>query len=191
MGVMDDAERFEPQSAAEWAEWLARNHDRAPGVWLVTPRRSRTPQTVDYDTAVTEALRFGWVDATARTLDEHRTMQWFSPRRPTSGWARTNKERIERLRARGRLEPAGEEAVRVAHDNGTWTMYDGVEQLVVPDELAAALAARPGARELWDAFSPSSRRQALAWIVQAKRPDTRARRVEAVADGAARGERVR
>ncbi len=187
---MDDAERFEPSTAEEWGEWLARHHDRAAGVWLVTPRRASSRQTVDYDTAVTEALRFGWVDATVRTLDDDRVMQWFAPRRPTSGWASSNKERIERLRAEGRLEPAGEKVIRIAQENGTWTMYDDVEQLVVPDELATALAARPGAAEAWEAFTPSARRQMLAWIVQAKRPDTRARRVRDVADGAARGERV-
>jgi uncharacterized protein YdeI (YjbR/CyaY-like superfamily) len=190
MGVMDEAERFEPSTAEEWGEWLARHHDRAAGVWLVTPRRATSRQTVDYDTAVTEALRFGWVDATVRTLDDDRVMQWFAPRRPTSGWASSNKERIERLRAEGRLEPAGEKVIRIAQENGTWTMYDDVEQLVVPGDLATALADRPGAAAAWEAFTPSARRQMLAWIVQAKRPDTRARRVRDVADGAARGERV-
>ena len=118
-------------------------------------------------------------------------MQWFGPRKPTSGWARSNKRRIERLRTEGRLEPAGERAVRIAHENGTWTMYDDVDRLGVPPDLDAALAARPGAREAWDGFSPSSRREALAWIVQAKRPETRWRRVEETAEKAARGERAR
>jgi uncharacterized protein YdeI (YjbR/CyaY-like superfamily) len=191
MGVMDDAERFEPATVAEWSDWLARNHDRAPGVWLVTPRRAAGERTVDYDTAVVEALRYGWVDATVRTLDEHRSMQWFAPRKPTSGWARSNKLRIERLRAEGRLEPAGERAVRVAHENGTWSMYDDVEALVVPPDLADALAGRPGAREAWDGFSPSARRLMLVWLVQAKRPETRARRILEIADKAAAGERAR
>jgi uncharacterized protein YdeI (YjbR/CyaY-like superfamily) len=191
MGVMDDAERFEPATAQEWADWLARNHDRAAGVWLVTPRRTTGRQTVDYDTAVVEALRFGWVDATVRTLDEDRAMQWFAARKPTSGWASSNKQRIERLRAEGRLEPAGERAVRVAHENGTWTMYDEVEALVVPPDLAAALGARPGAREAWDAFSPSARRLMLTWVVQAKRAETRQKRVLEIAERAAHGEKAR
>jgi uncharacterized protein YdeI (YjbR/CyaY-like superfamily) len=191
MGVMDDAERFEPSSAEEWGDWLARNHDRVPGVWLVTPRRRAGTQTVDYDTAVVEALRFGWVDATVKTLDEHRAMQWFAPRKPTSGWASSNKRRIERLRAEGRLEPAGERTVRVAHDNGTWTMYDDVESLVVPPDLEAALGTLPGARETWDGFSRSARQQMLVWLVQAKRPETREKRVLEIAEKAAQGERAR
>lgn len=191
MAVMDDAERFEPATAGEWTDWLARNHDHAVGVWLVTPRRATAPRTVDYDTAVVEALRFGWVDSTVRTLDEHRGMQWFAPRKPTSGWASSNKRRIERLRAEGRLEPAGERAVRVALENGSWTMYDDVEALVVPPDLEAALDARPGAREAWDGFSPSARRLMLTWVVQAKRVATREQRVLAIAEKAARGEKAR
>ena len=191
MGVMDDAERFEPATAQEWSAWLERNHDRVPGVWLVTPRRATAPQTVDYDTAVVEALRFGWVDSTVRTLDEHRAMQWFGPRKPTSGWASSNKQRIERLRSEGRLEAAGERAVRIAHENGTWTMYDDVEALVVPPDLDAALEARPGAREAWDGFSPSARRLMLTWLVQAKRAETRETRVREIAEKAAIGEKAR
>jgi uncharacterized protein YdeI (YjbR/CyaY-like superfamily) len=146
---------------------------------------------VDYDSAVVEALRFGWVDATVKTLDEHRSMQWFAPRKPTSGWASSNKKRIQRLRAEGRLEAAGERAVEVAHQNGTWTMYDDVESLVVPSDLEAALDAHPGAREAWDGFSPSARRLMLVWVVQAKRAGTRQKRVRDVAENAARGEKAR
>jgi uncharacterized protein YdeI (YjbR/CyaY-like superfamily) len=191
MGVMDHAERFEPATVAEWSDWLARNHDKARGVWLVTPRRSTAEPTVDYDSAVVEALRYGWVDATVRTLDEQRSMQWFAPRQPSSGWATSNKLRIERLRAEGRLEPAGDRAVRVAQENGAWTMYDDVEALVVPPDLEAALDARAGARAAWEGFSASARRMMLAWVVQARRPETRERRILEIADKAARGERAR
>jgi uncharacterized protein YdeI (YjbR/CyaY-like superfamily) len=185
---MDEAERFEPRDPEEWSDWLARHHDDAKGVWLVTPRRATGRETVDYDTAVTEALRFGWVDSTTKVLDETRAMMWFAPRKPTSGWAGTNKRRIERLLAQGRLEPAGERAVRVAQQNGSWTVLDDVERLVVPDDLAVALDRLPGARGRWDAASPSSRRMALAWVVQARRPETRARRVEVTVQRAAAGE---
>ena len=183
---MDDAELVEPADVGEWSAWLAANHAVARGAWLVTARRAEE-RTVDYEDAVVEALRYGWVDATNKTLDEHRAMMWFAPRRPGSGWASSNKRRIERLRAEGRLEPAGEAAVRAALANGSWTMLDDVERLVVPQDLAAALAAAPGAREHWDGCSPSARRAALTWIVQAKRAETRERRVTAVAERAADG----
>ncbi len=188
MGVMDEAERFEPASAEQWSAWLAANHADVRGVWLVTPRSRTGRVTVDYETAVVEALRFGWVDSTTRTLDAERGMMWFSPRKPGSGWASSNKRRIEMLREQGRLETAGEAAVRVAQENGSWHLLDDVERLVVPADLAEALEARPGAQAHWDEATPSSRRMALTWIVQAKRAATRAKRVTMTADRAAAGE---
>ena len=185
---MDEAEQLEPGDAAGWSEWLEHHHATARGVWLVTPRSASDRGDLDYDTAVTEALRFGWVDSTTRTLDERRSMMWFSPRNPGSGWASTNKRRIEKLRAEGRLESAGEAAVAVAMENGSWSMLDDVERLVVPDDLAAALGAVAGARESWDARTPSSRRMALTWLVQAKRAATRERRIAVLVERAAHGQ---
>jgi uncharacterized protein YdeI (YjbR/CyaY-like superfamily) len=189
MGAQGEGERFEPDSPAAWSAWLAENHTRGKGVWLVTPRKGTGRQVVDYETAVTEALRYGWVDATQRSLDAERTMLWFAPRRPHSGWAASNKARVERLRAEGRLEPAGEEAVRVARENGSWTLLDDVELLVVPGDLADELAARPGTRAHWDALPVSARRAALTHLVQARRPETRRRRIDAMVEKLANGER--
>ncbi len=118
-------------------------------------------------------------------------MMWYAARRPGSVWTRRNKVRVAALEADGRMEPAGQAAVEAARNSGMWTLMDDVEDLVVPDDLAAALAARPGAREHWDAFPPSARKQALAWIVLAKRDETRAARVAEVAASSARGERPR
>lgn len=144
-----------------------------------------------YDDAVTEALRLGWIDSTARKLDEERTMLRFSPRRAGSGWSRPNKERIARLEAEGRLEPASRAAVEAAHADGSWSLLDAVEALEVPDDLTAAFDGFPGAREQWDDFPPSAREAALLWIVQAERPETRAKRIAETAVKAARGERPR
>jgi uncharacterized protein YdeI (YjbR/CyaY-like superfamily) len=117
-------------------------------------------------------------------------MMWFAPRRRGSVWTRINKGRIARLEEAGLLEPAGAAAVAEAKASGAWTLMDDVEDLVVPDDLAAALARHRGAREHWDSFSPSSRKQALAWVVLAKKPETRAARVETIAEKAARGEKA-
>ncbi|MGZ5416320.1 MAG: YdeI/OmpD-associated family protein [Nocardioides sp.] len=190
MGVQDDAERLEAASLADWTAWLAAQHRDAPGVWLVSATKASGRQSFDYEDAVIEAVRFGWIDSTLRKLDPERNMQYFSPRRPGSGWSRSNKLRIERLEREGRLEPAGREAVEVARANGSWELLDSVEDLVVPDDLAGALDARPGAREHWESFTPSARRQLLGWIVQAKRPATRGRRVTETADKAALGLRA-
>lgn len=186
---MNDDPRLPVESVAEFADWLAANHASANGVWLVTWRRATGRPRPAYDELVVEALRYGWVDSTARTLDDERTMQRFSPRRPGSGWAKPNKERIARLESEGRLEPAGAAVVEAARADGSWSLLDSVEALEVPDDLDAALDAEPYAREGWDAFPPSVRKQYLGWIVQAKRPETRERRVTQTATKAARGER--
>ena len=98
---MDDKPRFQPASRAEWREWLAANHRASSGVWLVTWKRAAGKPTVSYDDAVEEALCFGWVDGVLGRVDDHRSMQWFAPRRPKSTWARSNKERVARLEAAG------------------------------------------------------------------------------------------
>jgi len=117
-------------------------------------------------------------------------MQWFAPRRPKSTWARTNKERVARLEAAGLMAEAGRRAVEMARASGSWESLDAIDALVVPDDLAGALAGRPGAREHFDASSVSVRRSALAWVYQARRPATRASRVEQIAAIAGRGEPI-
>jgi uncharacterized protein YdeI (YjbR/CyaY-like superfamily) len=188
--VDGEAERFEPVDLAAWRAWLEDNHGRAAGVWLVTWRAHTGRTRVSYDEAVEQALCFGWVDSRPRALDADRTMLWFSPRKRGSGWSRPNKERVQRLLAAGRVAPAGLAVLEAAKADGSWTMLDAVEDLVVPDDLAAALDARPGAREQWEAFPRSVRRGILEWIVQAKRAPTREKRVTETADKAAAGERA-
>lgn len=189
MGAHDDGERVHPETVADWAVWLEANHTRG-GVWFVSWKRHTGRATVSYDDAVTEALRFGWIDSLGRRLDDDRTMLWFSPRRSGSGWSRPNKQRIARLEAEGRLEPPGRALIERAKADGTWTLLDDVEDLIVPDDLAAAFGEHPGSRERWDGFPPSARRAILEWIVQAKRAPTRARRVAETARRAAQGERA-
>jgi uncharacterized protein YdeI (YjbR/CyaY-like superfamily) len=188
---LDDGERVQPESLDDWRAWLADNHGRAAGAWLVTWKASAPGPTVGYEEAVEQALCFGWVDSTARALDAERTMLWFAPRRRGSGWARTNKQRVERLLAAGQMAPAGLAVVEAAKADGSWTLLDDVEDLVVPDDLAAAFDARPGARAHWDAFPRSPRRMMLVWLVEAKKPETRARRIAEIADKAAAGQRAR
>ncbi len=192
MGVMEDAERLEPTgptALAEWSAWLAAHHAEARGVWLVTPRRA-ADRDLGYEAAVVEALRYGWVDSTQRPVDEERTMQWFAPRRPGSVWTRTNKQRVARLEAEQRMEPAGAAEVAQAKASGMWTLMDDVEDLVVPEDLGRALTG-VGAREAWDALPATVRKAALGWIATAKREATRRARVQETAERTARGERPR
>jgi uncharacterized protein YdeI (YjbR/CyaY-like superfamily) len=175
----------------DWRAWLTEHHASSDGVWLVSWKSATGRPAVGYGAAVEEALCFGWIDSLARTLDEERGMQLFTPRRPGSRWSRSNKERVARLEAAGLIEPAGAAVIEAARADGSWTALDDVENLVVPEDLAAAFAAHPGAAEHWQAFSPSAKRTILAWILDAKRPDTRAKRVETTAAEAAQGRRAR
>lgn len=186
-----DRDQLHVETRHEWERWLADNHDTSDGVWLVSWKRSTGRPSMTYDESVEVALTYGWIDSTAGTIDDHRSKLWFAPRRPGSGWSRPNKERIARLEAAGRMAPPGQRAVEIAKANGAWTLLDDVWDLVVPADLDAALQKRPGAREQWDSFPPSARRAMLEWLVQAKREDTRRKRVEEIAEKTARGDRAR
>jgi uncharacterized protein YdeI (YjbR/CyaY-like superfamily) len=190
MAALDDAPLVPCETRAEWRAWLEANHAASTGAWLVTWRKGSGRPILDYEAAVEEALCFGWVDSTAGRVDEHRGKLYFAPRRPRSGWARTNKARVERLIAAGLMAPAGLAAIERARANGAWELLDDVENLVVPDDLRAALDTDPLAAANWTAFPPSTRRAFLEWIRQARRPETRAARIERTAELAARNERT-
>ena len=189
MAPMNDAPCVHAEDRAAWRSWLEANHTAATGVWLVSWRRGEGPR-VEYEDAVEEALCFGWIDSQGGNVDERRSRQYFAPRKPTSGWAATNKERVERLIADGRMAPAGLAAIERAKANGSWTLLDAVEQGIVPDDLAEALAGHPPAAANFDGFPKSARRAMLEWIAQARRPETRAKRVLEIAERAAENKRA-
>ena len=147
MASLASAELVDWVDRAAWRAWLEANHASATGVWLVMHRREARSGL--YEMAVEEALCFGWIDSTAGRVDEERGKLYFAPRKSSSGWAATNKARIERLLAEGRMAPAGLAAIERAKANGSWSLLDSVERLEVPEDLAAALAARrPRGRQL-------------------------------------------
>jgi uncharacterized protein YdeI (YjbR/CyaY-like superfamily) len=185
-----EADQVHAETREQWRRWLADNHERRTGVWLVSWTQHTDRPRVSYDESVEEALCVGWVDSKGRKLDDDRTMLWFAPRKPDSAWSRSNKERVARLEAAGSMRPAGRRAIEQAKASGSWTRLDDVEDLVVPDDLAAAFAAHPGSQEHWDAFPRSVKRAILEWIVQARRAETRAKRIAEAAERAGRGERA-
>ncbi len=188
MGV-EDYEHVHLETREQWRRWLAENHASSRGVWLVSWKKASGRPAVGYDAAVEEALCFGWIDSLAKPVDGERGRQLYTPRRPRSGWSQSNKERVARLTAAGLMEPAGLAAVEAAQANGAWSRLDQAASLVMPADLAAALAARPGAGEGWEAWPPFVRRGSLAWVLEAKRPETRARRIDEVAAAAGEGRR--
>jgi uncharacterized protein YdeI (YjbR/CyaY-like superfamily) len=159
-------------------------------VWLVNYKKATGKPRLEYDEAVEEALCFGWIDSKARRLDDERLMVWYAPRRLRSGWSRSNKARVERLIAAGLMKPAGLAKIEAAKENGSWTLLDAVEALEVPPDLEEAFAQYPEAADHFGAFPRSVKRGILEWIVTAKRPQTRAKRVQETARLAAEKKRA-
>ena len=177
MATPDTAPRVHAETRAQWRRWLLAHHEHEKAVWLVSWKKATGRPSVSYDDAVSEALCVGWVDSKPQKLDEERTMLYFSPRKPTSAWSRPNKIRVETVRAAGLMLPAGEAVIAQAISSGAWALLDDVEDLIIPPDLVVALGEYPLARANWDQFPPSARRGILEWIVQAKRPQTRAGRI--------------
>jgi uncharacterized protein YdeI (YjbR/CyaY-like superfamily) len=171
---------------AELRAWLEHNHASSPGVNLAIGKKGGHTTALTYDDAVEEALCFGWIDSTARRLDDDRYTVLFTPRKRGGTWARTNKARVERLIAEGRMTPAGIAVIEAAKADGSWTALDDAEDLVVPGDLANALDAA-AARKRFDALPASARQMALYWISTAKRDATRAERVSATVSAALEG----
>lgn len=183
----DARERVEIKSRAEWRRWLAKHHAQTDAIWLVRWKKDRGPY-VSYDDIVDEALCFGWIDSLPRVLDDDRTMLLLAPRKPKSAWSAVNKKRVARLMAEGRMAAPGLAAIETAKANGAWQKLDGVE--TPPADLVAAFKRHPGAAKHFAAFPPSVRRGILEWIVQAKKPDTRAKRIEETAALAGQNKRA-
>lgn len=181
---------YHAESRAQWRSWLEANHDSVRGVWLCSWKPATGKPSCPYPEAVEEAICFGWIDSTVNRLDDERALQLMTPRRARSGWTRLNRDRVARLEEQGLMTAAGRRAVEVAQENGWWTIYDPVEDLLEPDELATALDAVPAARTHWDDFPPSARKQMLWWVISAARPETRARRIAKIVTDAERGVRA-
>jgi uncharacterized protein YdeI (YjbR/CyaY-like superfamily) len=191
VSALDDAPQVHADNRATWRAWLEANHATARGAWLVTWRSRSGRVGLDYEAAVEEALCFGWVDSTGGHFDDDRGKLYFAPRKPRSVWAATNKARVERLIADGRMQPAGLAAIERAKANGWWGILDSSDRQEVPDDLAAALESRPPAAANFAAFPPSARKMLLGWVATALRPETRASRITKIAEAAARNERAR
>ena len=180
----------QPRDLAAWGRWLEKHHERPNGVWLVSYKRSTGKAKFTYPESVEEALRYGWVDSIARTLDPERTMQWFAPRKKGSGWAATNHARVARLIAEGRMTPAGLAKVEAAKADGSWDRLVKAHAEGPSKDLVAAFRRHAGSASHFAAFPPGVRKQILEWIATAKRPATRSARVEQTARLAARNERA-
>ena len=177
MTGQDTLPRVEVTSVEELRAWLAEHHDTLDRAWLITWKKGDSDRHVSYEQLVRQLLCFGWIDSTAKRVDEERSGLLIARRRPKSGWSRPNKIRVAELIEAGLMQPAGQAAIDQAKESGAWTALDDIENLVEPADLCTALDANPAARQHWDAFPRSAKRSILVWVGDAKRVETRTKRI--------------
>ncbi|TFW21266.1 bacteriocin-protection protein [Massilia arenosa] len=180
---------FEHQAA--WAQWLDSHHASCKGVWLRHARKGSAVQTVSYQEALEVALCFGWIDGVKKSLDADYFVQRWTPRGKRSIWSKVNREKAERYIAEGKMQPAGLAEVERARADGRWdNAYSTGSKAEVPDDLLAAFTRHPGAAEFFATLNSRNRTAVLFRIHHAKKPETRARKIEAYAAMLARHETI-
>lgn len=189
MPKMDELERVEVKSASELCAWLEQNHAQTESIWIVTYKKHVPAKYISKEQIIDEVLCFGWIDGRRMKLDEDRTMQLLSPRK-TQHWSKTYKDRVAKLTKEGRMHESGLHSVAVAKENGMWDFLNDVDMLIKPDDLTEALDANPPARENYEAFPDSAKRDILRWIKLAKKAETRAKRIKETTDLAVQNRRA-
>ena len=182
-------ETFYPRNRQEWRAWLEENHDKKQNIWLIYYKQKSKIPTVSYSDAVDEALCFGWIDSKAKSIDEVKFMQFFSRRKEKSVWSKINKEKIESLINSGLMAPAGFAIIEKAKANGSWAILDEVEALIIPPDLEEAFSQKLDAKTYFQSLSRTDQRNILQWLVLAKRPETRQKRIDEIVDLAEQGQK--
>lgn len=176
---MADEDRIELADAAAWERWLGANHDASTGAWLMIAKKGAPRPTVSYGDALDEALCWGWIDGQKRPHDERFWLQRFTPRGPRSKWSQRNREKVAELIAQQRIRPPGQVQIDAAKSDGRWeAAYPPQSKATVPDDFAAALEQNPDAKAFFETLTSANRYSFLYRIHDAKRPETRARRIE-------------
>lgn len=178
-------ETFYPKSRAQWRKWLEKNHSKKQSIWLIFYKKSAKTPTLTWSEAVDEALCFGWIDGTKKSIDEERSIQYFSRRKIKSVWSKINKGKVQRLIDEGKMTKAGYESIETAKQNGSWVILDAVEDLKIPKDLAKAFSKNPGSKSFFTGLSRSVKKMILQWLILAKRPETREKRIKEIAERAA------
>jgi uncharacterized protein YdeI (YjbR/CyaY-like superfamily) len=172
-----EIEIFCPTSRQEWRQWLEENHGSKQSVWLVYYKKKTQMPTISWSEAVDEALCFGWIDSTAKPIDEHTYRQFFTKRKPKSVWSKVNKDKIEQLIKNGLMAEAGHKIIEIAKQNGSWATLDDVEALIIPEDLEIALHNNSGLKEIFLNLSRSVIKSHLYRLALAKQPETRQKRI--------------
>lgn len=177
---MEEKEHFYFKNEKEWRDWLHENHQSSNGVYLIFYKVSSEFESMRWEEAVRVALCYGWIDSTVKKVDDERRKQMFSPRKDKSVWSKLNKTYIEKLIAENLMHKSGLLKIEIAKSNGSWTSLDTVENLEIPEDLQIEFNKNKIAFTNYQNFSPSYRKGYLYWLNQAKREETRLKRIEEI-----------
>lgn len=180
----EEIEIFYPISHTDWREWLEKNHLSNNSVWLVFYNKSSNKKSISWSEAVDAALCFGWIDSKKIRIDEERSHQFFSRRKAKSTWSKINKEKVKLLIDKELMAEAGHKSIETAKQNGSWTILDDVEELIIPQDLKAGLDTKMVAKDYFENLSKSVKKAILQWLVLAKRPETRQKRLAEIVESA-------
>ena len=180
----DNEQVIYTKTKADWRKWLAENHLSEQNVWLVFYNKKSELPSITWSDAVDVALCFGWIDSKKVKIDEETSHQFFSKRKPKSTWSKINKTKIEQLIEQGLMTEAGFKSIETAKQNGSWTILDEVEELIIPADLDAEFTGKPTAKDFFLGLSKSVRKMILAWLVFAKTPQTRQKRITEIVERA-------
>lgn len=180
----NEIEIFYPTSQTMWRKWLQENHISKQAVWLVYYNKKSEKESISWSDAVDVALCFGWIDSKRISIDKETSHQFFSKRKPKSTWSKINKKKIERLIEQDLITEAGFASIETAKQNGSWTILDEVEELIIPKDLEAEFADKPYAKDFFLNLSKSVRKIILSWLVFAKTTETRQKRITEIIESA-------
>lgn len=179
-----EPEIYCPANKQEWRNWLEQNHKAKSAVWLVLHKKESNTKNLNWSEAVDEALCYGWIDSVKKAIDSKTYKQYFGKRQPNSTWSKVNKKKVEALIDAGLMTEAGLKSIEIAKQNGSWFILDSVENTEIPADLDTILKRNPEARAYFLGLSKSVKKAILQWLVLAKRPETRQKRIDEIAENA-------
>ncbi|TAF69765.1 MAG: hypothetical protein EAZ58_06100 [Flavobacterium sp.] len=177
---MEEKEHLYFKNADEWRTWLHENHHSSKGIHLLFYKVSSDYESMRWEEAVQVAICYGWIDSTVKKINEHQRRQLFTPRKDKSVWSKLNKTYIEKLIQENAMHESGLRKIEIAKQNGTWNSLDEVENHIIPEDLQLAFDDNPKAWSNYQSFSPSYRKSYLYWLNQAKRIETRDKRIKEI-----------
>lgn len=183
---MKDMEEYCPKDKKDWRKWLELNHNKKEAVWLIFYKKKSSNFNLDWSESVDEALCFGWIDSVKKTIDKEKYRQYFSKRKANGTWSKINKDKVDYLASKNLMQEAGYKTIKTAKKNGSWILLNDLDTLEIPDVLKIEFDKRVGSLEYYEGLSKSAKKILLAWVILAKRTETRQKRSVEIAENASK-----